>query len=487
MIKTIFLLFMTFLCEAVIAQNKQQLKSIRKADTYLDSDKKVVAKYFELKTFEKDAPENTCTEKRDSIFVSKRNIYERTCTYKNAADGKTYWDYVQRGIDGSDWKWSKKSHSEESSDAQGKLLTGRYYNADFNSKSNDTTHYRSGYDKVGEKISSVSYRQNNVTKQEEIDSYYYGESDKNGCVMNCSRKYGDTMIRDTFLYYVGNQCVEKSKKSYISTFNDKKFTLAYEYEITYSADKLERIVDYNINLPWCSQSEDSIYTRYAADGKELKSFSRYFSNRNTIETNYIYSAKGLLTNETQITTYVPSQTKTISTADYTYDSRGNISTELYKIDGEVSDSFVHSYQHDANGLLLSAKKNNGDSIINYQYDCQNNITKITKKTKNTLSSTQFDYYEIPDCITLENTDYNVPFGLFPNPVHDILNVRFLSASQATELTIYDAQGRLFIAKKLSESDLSEEIKFDISALLSGVYFVRSLSSGKVVTKRFLKL
>ncbi len=68
--------------------------------------------------------------------------------------------------------------------------------------------------------------------------------------------------------------------------------------------------------------------------------------------------------------------------------------------------------------------------------------------------------------------------IFPNPVQDILNVRY-DSEQALQVTVIDLKGRIQISDKQTR-------EIDVSKLAPGSYVVRLTSNNQVVSKPFIK-
>ncbi len=88
-----------------------------------------------------------------------------------------------------------------------------------------------------------------------------------------------------------------------------------------------------------------------------------------------------------------------------------------------------------------------------------------------------------DISGIENHDSNTSLALYPNPVHDVLNVSINNHLPAnTIITISDMQGRVIKEEKISQSN-SSIIPINVSALSQGVYLLKMDG----VVKRFVKL
>ena len=71
--------------------------------------------------------------------------------------------------------------------------------------------------------------------------------------------------------------------------------------------------------------------------------------------------------------------------------------------------------------------------------------------------------------------------LYPNPTNSMLNIEILEGSYDV-ITIFSTSGKLIHQGEPGVNKLS----VDVSQFGSGMYFVRFVSNGKAVTKRFIK-
>lgn len=126
-----------------------------------------------------------------------------------------------------------------------------------------------------------------------------------------------------------------------------------------------------------------------------------------------------------------------------------------------------------NILLKIKSKNNlvvGDTVskqanifFDYNYPVETNIASTTFQSLG-IASNNFD-----------NT-----ISVYPNPVTDVINIK--SSSNITSIHIYDVQGRLL--QNISNNDTAAVL--DISAHMSGIYFVRVTSEKGTKTEKIIK-
>ena len=83
-------------------------------------------------------------------------------------------------------------------------------------------------------------------------------------------------------------------------------------------------------------------------------------------------------------------------------------------------------------------------------------------------------------ITSEYNDYTI--SLFPNPATDYINLNIRSISaQLMSLKIVNLVGEIV----LSQADLSNESRIDISSLSSGLYSAHIINQNSVLKEKFI--
>jgi hypothetical protein len=104
------------------------------------------------------------------------------------------------------------------------------------------------------------------------------------------------------------------------------------------------------------------------------------------------------------------------------------------------------------------------------------------------------------CETFSNgevEDYTVDFGngpavlvrggdfelnIFPSPANEILNIQLISNTEAVNIKVYDALGRI-----IDEFDIEgNQVQIDVSKLKQGIYFVGADNGLQNTLKKFLK-
>jgi hypothetical protein len=100
-----------------------------------------------------------------------------------------------------------------------------------------------------------------------------------------------------------------------------------------------------------------------------------------------------------------------------------------------------------------------------------------------------DAAAVTDPAALDSIDRAGGLVIFPNPVHDLLNLRL--ADKATGkllIRIIDGNGRLMQASTLEKNGANVESAIDVSKLNKGVYVIELMTeSGGITTRRFVKL
>ncbi|OXA85586.1 ELWxxDGT repeat protein [Flavobacterium hibernum] len=102
-------------------------------------------------------------------------------------------------------------------------------------------------------------------------------------------------------------------------------------------------------------------------------------------------------------------------------------------------------------------------------DLSGNELYITKINSSSLG--------ISDHINLENNNLK-RITVYPNPANKLVNIKSLDHSEITKFELWDFSGKK-IYTELNE-DLKNEVKFDVSKLSAGIYFIKvTLSDGKI--------
>lgn len=87
-------------------------------------------------------------------------------------------------------------------------------------------------------------------------------------------------------------------------------------------------------------------------------------------------------------------------------------------------------------------------------------------------------------VTVILTSSQAAFNIFPNPVHDILTIKY-SSSEKTIVSIFDINGKQVYNVSL-EANNNGTSSVDVSNLPAGSYIMKSVSNQKVSTRKFIK-
>jgi hypothetical protein len=100
-----------------------------------------------------------------------------------------------------------------------------------------------------------------------------------------------------------------------------------------------------------------------------------------------------------------------------------------------------------------------------------------------------DAAAVTDPATLDSIDRAGGLVIFPNPVHELLNLRLADKTTGKLLIrIIDENGRLVQASTLEKNGTSVETSVDVAKLNKGVYVIQLMTaSGGITTRRFVKL
>lgn len=89
---------------------------------------------------------------------------------------------------------------------------------------------------------------------------------------------------------------------------------------------------------------------------------------------------------------------------------------------------------------------------------------------------------VPSSFSSEIAGSDPDLRIFPNPAKDKINLRFNANGREVIIDVFDHTGKWILSKEMK----NEEMAIDIAGLSKGMYYIRLLSSGRTVTKRFVK-
>jgi hypothetical protein len=89
---------------------------------------------------------------------------------------------------------------------------------------------------------------------------------------------------------------------------------------------------------------------------------------------------------------------------------------------------------------------------------------------------------------MDNLRSNESILLYPNPAHDILNVRLTSDSNGTvKVNIYDMNGKLVHASQMEKQQNYIDQPIDVNRLAGGMYVLQAvIGSNKIMLSKFIK-
>lgn len=85
--------------------------------------------------------------------------------------------------------------------------------------------------------------------------------------------------------------------------------------------------------------------------------------------------------------------------------------------------------------------------------------------------------------SIELSEADFDFSIYPNPANDEINIRFVGNNNNAMIELFDYTGKIIRSIEL----LSYEQTINLAGLNRGMYFIRLVSSDHTLTKRFLKL
>jgi hypothetical protein len=93
------------------------------------------------------------------------------------------------------------------------------------------------------------------------------------------------------------------------------------------------------------------------------------------------------------------------------------------------------------------------------------------------------YFTVQTYTGWETKNPQLPFTLYPNPVHDIVTIQWTNNTSDAEIVVVDMQGReqARLASNLGQAEM------DISHLAKGVYFIRLITEVGSVSQKLIRL
>ncbi len=164
----------------------------------------------------------------------------------------------------------------------------------------------------------------------------------------------------------------------------------------------------------------------------------------------------------------------------TWQTAQEINTDYFNI--ERSNDGVH--------FIAIGKKpayNNSSRINNYNYAdigaAGISNDKLYYRLKEFDKNGSFTYSKII-AITPNQQDRNI--SISPNPVHDVLTIRFKNISGLVKVALLNESGQQIMVENIIGS-VNKTILFDTNKLAAGSYFIRIINNGKVQQEKFIKL
>ena len=167
-------------------------------------------------------------------------------------------------------------------------------------------------------------------------------------------------------------------------------------------------------------------------------------------------------------TVVDNVNPTVLGQDITLDFNGN--TEVIIVAADVDDG-----SNDNCGFTLSIDVDTFTVVGDYPV-----VLTITDAAGNSASVTIT--VTITDTLGVDDFDFENRIKIYPNPTFGVIEIEIQNLDEDAILEIYDLLGKQIQTKILNNS----MTQLDFSNYANGVYFLRFISDGKVITKRVIK-
>ncbi len=128
--------------------------------------------------------------------------------------------------------------------------------------------------------------------------------------------------------------------------------------------------------------------------------------------------------------------------------------------------------YDTDGSVLASGGGGFGASQSNSFCLSNGIANLTQAQENLMRQT---------------TSGNISgIEVFPNPVKDILNIRYtLDDTAEAQLSVIDINGQV-IQQHSQDSNSAQEVRFDVRDLPSGFYFVQLISKENIMVRKFVK-
>ncbi|MEY8849341.1 T9SS type A sorting domain-containing protein [Psychroserpens sp. XS_ASV72] len=161
-------------------------------------------------------------------------------------------------------------------------------------------------------------------------------------------------------------------------------------------------------------------------------------------------------------------------ADYTVETVGDFILPDYVTEGDVTVS-------DNCGFTVEQTPVAGTNLSDGEYDI---IFVVTDSFGNTATC-MFQLKVEDTTLGINNFEINErDVLLFPNPAHNVLNVKNNSGIDLQRLDIYDVTGKL--VDSLDLKSVNDKIEIPVGHYANGVYFLKLNTNSNTVIKRFIK-
>lgn len=159
----------------------------------------------------------------------------------------------------------------------------------------------------------------------------------------------------------------------------------------------------------------------------------------------------------------------------------NVTIDLDAIDTLcTSDAAVQLTGESPAGGVYSGAGVSGTMFDPQSLAAGNYLVTYTYTDANSCSNSASQLIYLDACLGISNSNVN-EVSLFPNPVREVIYLRWNNAEDFTLLELFDAAGRLVLSETLTGINASPEV----SGLEAGIYMIR-LSGKKNFAQRFVK-
>lgn len=134
-----------------------------------------------------------------------------------------------------------------------------------------------------------------------------------------------------------------------------------------------------------------------------------------------------------------------------------------------------------NTVLAASVPNNGSATVNLPNENIASARIMVKALNNIYYALNSSSFSITQSLGTSESEIKSSFSIYPNPSHDVVNIKLKNQSQKADYSLFDASGRL-----VKNGSFKGETKVKVNDLTSGNYLISiALENGERVTEKLI--